>query len=213
MKTTHRKAPLGALFFTFLKIGAFTFGGGYAMLALLEDECVRKRGWLTREEFLDMAAVAESTPGPVAINGATYIGYQVGGFGGASLATLGVCIPSFLIIYLISLFFDKFLSLPLVNSAFQGIRVCVVYLVLSAGVRLWKGLEKTTFPRLIVLGVLMLMTATSLLVASFSSVYCILLCGLLGLGAYGIRKMKNRIDHKTGETDNINKKGGGTHAS
>lgn len=195
MKTTHRKAPLGALFFTFLKIGAFTFGGGYAMLALLENECVGKRNWLTREEFLDMAAIAESTPGPVAINGATYVGYRVGGFAGALLATLGVCLPSFLIIYLISLFFDAFLALPIVSSAFQGIRVCVVYLILSAGVRLWKGLEKTLFARLMVLGVLLLMTAASLLAVDFSSVYCILLCGLIGLGVYGIRKRAGGKSH------------------
>lgn len=188
---TQNKAPLGALFFTFLKIGAFTFGGGYAMLALLENECVGKRGWLTREEFLDMAAIAESTPGPVAINGATYIGYRVGNFAGALLATLGVCLPSFLVIYLISLFFDQFLSLPLVDSAFQGIRVCVVYLILSAGVRLWKGLEKRLFSQLMVLIVVALMTISSLLAVNFSSVYCILACGCLGLLLYLPRK-KNR---------------------
>lgn len=192
--STQNRAPLGALFFTFLKIGAFTFGGGYAMLALLENECVGKRGWLTREEFLNMAAIAESTPGPVAINGATYVGYRVGGFWGALLATLGVCIPSFLILYLVSLFFDRFLSLPLVNSAFQGIRVCVVYLILSAGVRLWKGLEKTTFARLVVLGVVLLMTAGALLAMDFSSVCCILCCGCLGLLVYLPGRKKRKED-------------------
>lgn len=172
------------LFFTFLKIGAFTFGGGYAMLALLENECVDKRGWLSEEEFLNMTAIAESTPGPAAINGATYVGYKVGGFWGALLSTAGVCLPSFVIMYLVSLFFDAFLSLPLVASAFQGIRVCVVYLILSAGVRLWKGLEKTLFARLTAVLVLLGMTALSLLAADFSSVYCILLCGCIGMLVY-----------------------------
>ena len=93
------------LFLTFLKIGAFTFGGGYAMIALLENEFVEKKGWLDRDEFLDMAAIAESTPGPVAVNSATYLGYKIGGVAGAALSTLAVCLPSFVIIYVISLFF------------------------------------------------------------------------------------------------------------
>ena len=81
-----------------LKIGLFTFGGGYAMIALLENEFVSKRAWIDKEEFLDMAAIAESTPGPIAINAATYIGYKKAGFLGAAISTLGMCIPSFVII-------------------------------------------------------------------------------------------------------------------
>lgn len=181
------------LFWTFFKIGAFTFGGGYAMLALLEGECVDKHKWLTHEEFLDMAAIAESTPGPVAINGATYVGYKVGGFWGAVQATLGVCLPSFAVIYLISLCFDAFLSLPLVAGAFQGIRVCVVYLILSAGVRLWKELEKTLLSRLITGAVLVLMTVLSLLAADFSSIYCILLCGAIGVLGYFLSKRRGGV--------------------
>ena len=108
------------LFLTMLKIGLFTFGGGYAMIALLENEFVSKKRWLDRDEFLDVAAIAESTPGPIAINAATYIGYKNGGVGGAVVATLGICIPSLTIIYLISLFFDTFLSLTYVAYAFKG---------------------------------------------------------------------------------------------
>ena len=134
---------LRTLFLVFLKIGAFTFGGGYAMIALLENEFVEKRNWLEQKEFMDMVAIAESTPGPVAVNSATYIGYKMAGTAGAAVATLGVCLPSFGIIYLISLFFDQFLSLRLVGCAFRGIQVCVIYLILSAGLKLWKGLEKT----------------------------------------------------------------------
>ena len=105
-----------SLLLTFLKIGAFTFGGGYAMIALLEAEFVTKRGWLDRDEFLDIVAIAESTPGPIAINCATYIGYKNAGLIGSAAATVGVVLPSFAIIYLISLFFDAFLSLTYVFS-------------------------------------------------------------------------------------------------
>ena len=118
---------------SFLKIGLFTFGGGYAMIALIQKEFVAKKKWVGEEEFLDMVAIAESTPGPLAINSATYIGYKAGGVWGAAVSTLCVCIPAFLIIYLISLFFDAFLQLTLVNYAFKGIQVAVVFLILNAG--------------------------------------------------------------------------------
>lgn len=131
-----------SLFITFLKIGAFTFGGGYAMIALLENEFVEKKKWLEKSEFLDMVAVAESTPGPVAINSATYIGYKIAGFAGATMSTLAVCIPSFFVIYGISLFFDQFLSLRWVSCAFRGIQVCVIYLILTAGLKMLKSIDK-----------------------------------------------------------------------
>ena len=132
----------GILFWDFLKIGAFTFGGGYAMIHLLERQFVARRKWLDREEFLDMVAVAESTPGPVAVNSATYIGYKVDGVIGALSATVAVCLPSFVIIYLISLFLDQFLTLTYVAYAFKGIQACVVYLILSAAWKLWTSMEK-----------------------------------------------------------------------
>lgn len=141
-KPTTRRALLCKLFFTMLKIGLFTFGGGYAMLALFESEFVDRKKWIDKDEFIDMVAIAESTPGPLAINGATYIGYKIAGFFGALCSTVAVCIPSFAIIYIISLFFDRFLSLTVVSYAFAGIRVSVVWLILSAGVRVFRGLEK-----------------------------------------------------------------------
>ena len=143
MKQTRTRA----LFATFFKIGAFTFGGGYAMVALLEHEFVEKKQWVTREEFLDMVAIAESTPGPMAVNSATYIGYKLEGVPGAAASTLAVCLPSFAVIYAISLFFDQFLQLSVVSSAFRGIQVCVVYLVLSAGLKMLKNLKKDAFSR------------------------------------------------------------------
>ena len=134
-----------SLFLTMLKIGLFTFGGGYAMIALLENEFVEKKKYVEKDEFLDMVAIAESTPGPIAINAATYLGYKRLGLMGSLVATVGVIIPSFIIIFTISLFFDAFLSLTFVAYAFKGIQACVVYLILSAGIKLFKGLKKKTY--------------------------------------------------------------------
>ena len=122
---------LGTLFFTFFKIGLFTFGGGYAMIALLEEEFIQRRKWLDKDEFLDMTAIAESTPGPVAINSATYLGYKLAKVPGAATATVAVCLPSFLIIYAISLFFEQFTQLTVIANAFKGIQVCVIYHLLG----------------------------------------------------------------------------------
>ena len=189
MKTMRRMLTL---FLTFLKIGAFTFGGGYAMIALLENEFVEKKGWLDRDEFLDMAAIAESTPGPVAVNSATYIGYKIGGVAGAALSTLAVCLPSFVIIYVISLFFDQFLSLKYVACAFRGIQACVVYLIFSAGLRMIKALDKSVMNKVIVALVMAAMVISSALAVSFSSIFYILICGLIGLAVWGIRRGRGR---------------------
>ncbi|MGI6265344.1 MAG: chromate transporter [Acutalibacteraceae bacterium] len=177
------------LFGTMLKIGLFTFGGGYAMIALLEHEFVERRAWLTKDEFLDMIAVAESTPGPIAINAATYIGYKLAGFWGSLAATVGVCVPSFFILYAISLFFDAFLSVPLIAYAFKGIRVCVIYLILSAGIRLLKSLRKNAFNGVLVGAVAACMIAFSLLAVHFSTVFYILIGGGIGVFAYLIKRL------------------------
>mgnify|MGYP000013280666 CR=1 FL=1 len=175
------------LFCTFFKIGAFTFGGGYAMVALLEHEFVEEKRWLTREEFLDMVAIAESTPGPVAVNSATYIGYKLAG---AAASTLAVCLPSFGVIYLISLFFDRFLQLTVVANAFKGIQACVIYLILSAGVKMLKDLQRTPFNTAVVAVVLAAMVGCSMLAVKFSSICCILLCGAAGVLAYAVGQGK-----------------------
>lgn len=176
------------LFWTFLKIGAFTFGGGYAMVALLEREFVEDKQWLSREEFLDMVAIAESTPGPVAVNSATYVGYKIEGAEGAAASTLAVCLPSFVVIYLISLVFDRFLQLSAVASAFRGIQVCVIYLILSAGMKMLKSLSGTAFNRIVVAGVVAAMVGCSVAAVSFSSLYYILLCGAAGGAALPVEK-------------------------
>lgn len=172
------------LFITMLKIGLFTFGGGYAMIALLENEFVSRRKWIEKNEFLDMVAIAESTPGPIAINAATYIGYRVLRFRGSLIATVGLCIPSFAIIYVISLFFDKFLSLTLVANAFKGIQICVIYLIFSAGVKMLKGISKTPFNVITIIAVMSAMIITSILAVNFSTIYYILICGICGVVLY-----------------------------
>ena len=120
------------LFLTFFKIGAVTFGGGYAMLPLIQREIVEKRKWITNDDILEVVAIAESTPGPIAVNSATFVGYRTGGFSGALLATLGVVLPSFAVILAISFVLREFESLKAVQYAFSGIRAGVLALVLKA---------------------------------------------------------------------------------
>lgn len=120
------------LFLTFLKIGTFTFGGGYAMIPIVKDICVDERQWIDEKEFLNMLTVSESTPGPVAINMATYIGYKRMGLMGAIIASIGVVFSSYVIIFLISLFFEDILKIQIIANAFKGIRIAVSLVILNA---------------------------------------------------------------------------------
>lgn len=181
---------LRTLFFTFFKIGLFTFGGGYAMIALLEEEFIQRRKWLDKDEFLDMTAIAESTPGPVAINSATYLGYKLARVPGAATATVAVCLPSFLIIYAISLFFEQFTQLTVIANAFKGIQVCVIYLIFSAGVRMLKVLDKSPFATGVLAAVMLVMVGLSLAGVSVSSILLILLSGAAGVAAWLIGRRK-----------------------
>jgi chromate transporter len=178
------------LILTMLKIGLFTFGGGYAMLALLENEFVSKQKWMEKDEFLDMAAIAESTPGPIAINAATYIGYKQFGILGSVFATVGICLPSFLIIYLISLFFDAFLSLTYVQYAFRGIQVCVIYLILNAGIKMFKQMKKSRFNLIVIFVTIICMLISSMFALNFSTVIYILISGAAGLVVYFVGKIR-----------------------
>ena len=183
------------LFLTMMKIGLFTFGGGYAMIALLENEFVSKKKWLEKDEFLDVTAIAESTPGPIAINAATYVGYKNAGIIGSIIATLGICIPSFVIIYAISLFFDAFLSLTLVEYAFKGIQICVVYLILTAGLKMLKQMKKTVFNMIIISITLICMVVFSLLAVKFSTIFYILISGICGVVVYLLGKIRKEKKH------------------
>ncbi len=186
----NKSKSLIELFLTFLKIGAFTFGGGYAMVALLENEFVEKKKWIDKAEFLDIVAIAESTPGPVAINSATYIGYRNAGVLGSVVATLAVSLPSFVIIYVISLFFDAFIALEWVGYAFSGIQVCVVYLILRAGLSMIKDMKRDKTSIFIFIAVLVLSLLFSILSFSFSSVFFILLSGLLYLVVSSVKRVE-----------------------
>ena len=126
------------LFLTFARIGGLTFGGGYAMLPMLQKEVVEKRGWATEEELMDYYALGQCTPGIIAVNTATFVGQNTAGNLGGIIATLGVVFPSLIIINLIAMFLQNFADLPVVQNAFAGIRVCVCVLVFNAVVKLWK---------------------------------------------------------------------------
>ena len=181
---------IAVLFYTMFKIGLFTFGGGYAMIALLEGELVGKKEWIDHEEFMDLIAIAESTPGPIAINAATYVGYRACGIAGALAATLGICLPSFGIIFTISLFFDKFLAIPWVAAAFRGIKLCVILLILTAGLRMLKKLPKTPFSLTVLTVTGLVMLTLSLLAVQFSAIFYILISGTLGLVLFAVERAR-----------------------
>lgn len=143
--TLNRVGECWTLFQAFFKIGLFTFGGGYSMISMIESEIAERRGWLGSDELMEVFAIAESTPGPIAVNCATYVGYRRAGVWGSACATLGVVLPSFIIIYLISLCVERFMAFKAVRSAFRGIQVAVAFLVLRAGLRLTRRLPKGAF--------------------------------------------------------------------
>ena len=192
---------LCSLFVSMFKIGLFTFGGGYAMISFLEREFVEKKSWLSHDEFMDLIVIAESTPGPIAINCATYIGYKVGKGSGAVAATLGMVIPSFSIIFIISLFFNQFLSLTWVSSAFRGIQSCVVFLILSAGLKMLNKMKKTAFSISVAALTFSCMVTFWLLGVHFSSIFYILISGCLGLAVWGIGRAKAQKKHADGEVE------------
>ena len=192
---------LCSLFASMFKIGLFTFGGGYAMISFLEREFVEKKSWLSHDEFMDLIVIAESTPGPIAINCATYIGYKVGKGSGAVAATLGMVIPSFSIIFIISLFFNQFLSLTWVSSAFRGIQSCVVFLILSAGLKMLKKMKKTAFSIVVSALTFVCMVTFWLLGVRFSSVFYILVSACLGLSSWGIKRHNEQKKHRSKEVE------------
>ena len=183
------------LFLTFAKIGAFTFGGGYAMIALLDHTCVEEKKWLTAEEFSDLTVIAESTPGPIAINCSTYTGNKKAGFAGAVAATLGMVLPSFIILLAISFFFENFLSYPLIANAFRGIRVAVSLLIFRAGAKMAKKMLKNsqtkTSSLLFILVFFTLSFCISFFRLSISTIWLIIVAGLAGFLLYGHKGKEN----------------------
>lgn len=188
----HPAKLLWQLFTVFFKIGLFTFGGGYAMLSIIEDACVDRRGWITGEEMDELVVVAESTPGPVAINCATFVGARQAGLLGAVCATLGMILPSFFVILAVSRFLDRFLELPVVANAFRGVKLAVCVLILDAGRRLWLRMPKKPLPICLLLSALALSLAASLFSLRISSLVLLLGAGALSLLAYAVSRRGGR---------------------
>ena len=172
------------LFLTFAKIGLFTFGGGYAMIAMIENNCVERKQWITHDEMMNVTVIAESTPGPIAINCATFTGYKKAGFIGALVATLGMIVPSFVIIYLISMFLDNFLELTIIASAFKGIKIAVGILILDAAITMIKKMHKKKLPRTIIVCSCIAMFCINLFAWNFSAISLMLIAAVVSLTIY-----------------------------
>ena len=169
------------LFLTFAKIGLFTFGGGYAMISLIENDCVEKKRWITHDEMMDVTVIAESTPGPIAINCATYVGYKKGRLPGAIIATLGIVLPSFIIIFLISKFFDRFLEITWVANAFRGIKIAVGILIVDAAVKMLIKMKKKPMPMIMVVCSAVAMILISIFSVNISSMVLMIVSAFIGI--------------------------------
>ena len=176
------------LFLTFAKVGMFTFGGGYAMISLIEDTCVEKKKWITGDEMMDITVIAESTPGPIAINCATYVGYKQKGFAGALLATIGMILPSFCIIFAISKVLDHFLEITWIAHAFLGIKIAVGILIMDAAIKLLRKMQKKLMPRAFMLCAFAAMLLIDFLSVRISSIILMLTAGSISLIIYMFRK-------------------------
>ena len=175
---------LFGLFLEFAKIGLFTFGGGYAMISVIENSCVERKQWITHDEMMDITVMAESTPGPIAINMATYVGFKQAKMWGAIFATVGMVLPSFLIILCLSRFLDAALNYEIVKNLFRGIRIAVPLLILNAGFQMVKKMKKKPLPCAIVIVSMAAMFFINLFSWNFSSISVMLIAGFVSLGAY-----------------------------
>ena len=172
------------LFLTFAKVGLFTFGGGYAMISLIEDTCVRKKQWITHEDMMNVTVIAESTPGPIAINCDTFVGYKQKGLPGAVMATLGMILPSFLVILLISTFLEHFLEIAWIANAFKGIRIAVGILILDAALKMIRKMPKKRMPLAIMICAAALMLLVNLFSWDLSSIIIMLAAGVVSLSLF-----------------------------
>lgn len=185
-----------SLFLTFFKIGLFTFGGGYAMISVIDHICVEQKQWITSEDLVNVTVIAESTPGPVAINCATFVGYRQKGVAGAVAATLGVVLPSFIIIWLISMFLDRFLEIAWIANAFKGIRVAVGLLILDVGIRMVKKMPKEPLRIVLMVCAVLATLAVSIFSLKISTIVLLLAAGLISLAVFLVQKPR---EEKGGE--------------
>lgn len=175
------------LFLTFAKIGVFTFGGGYAMIAMIENHCVERKKWISHDEMMNVTVIAESTPGPIAINAATFVGYKQAGFLGAVIATLGIVLPSFLIIFAISSLLDHFLEITVIASAFKGIKIAVGILILDAAITMIRKMHKKLLPRVIMFCSFAAMLLINIFAWNFSSISLMLIAAAMSLTIFCIK--------------------------
>ncbi len=180
------------LFLTFFRIGAFTFGGGYAMISVIENICVEKKHWITHEDLVNVTVIAESTPGPVAINCATFVGYKQKGIWGSIAATLGVVLPSFIIIWAISMFLDKFLEIAWVASAFRGIRVAVGLLILDVGIKMAKKMPKEPIRIILLVAALILTVLISVFSWKISTITLLLAAAAISVAVFCVQDRKGK---------------------
>ena len=175
------------LFLAFMKIGLFTFGGGYAMISMIENTCVEQKKWISHDDMMNVTVIAESTPGPIAINCATFVGYQQAGFLGSLVATFGMVVPSFLVIFIISMFLDNFLEITLIAHAFKGIKLAVGILILDAAVTMIQKMHKKILPRVIMLASFVCMLLINIFSLNFSSISLMLVAAVFSLVFFVIR--------------------------
>ena len=176
------------LFLTFAKIGLFTFGGGYAMISMIENACVENKKWISHDDMMNITVIAESTPGPIAINCATFVGYKQKGLIGAIAATMGIVFPSFAIIYLIAILMDDFLEITVIANAFKGIKLAVGILILDAALKMIQKMQRKPIPIVIMVCAATLMMITNIfsLKLSISPIMLIIISAMLGIWGYAL---------------------------
>ena len=175
------------LFLAFAKTGLFTIGGGYAMIAIIEDLCVNQKNWMSHDEMMELIVIAESTPGPIAINCATYVGYRRRGLLGAAASTLGMVLPSFVIILVISAFLDNFLEIGIISSAFRGMKVGVGVVIINAGINMMRKVPKKRLPRLLLVFGLLAMLLITFTALDISSIVVMLTAGMISLAVFAAK--------------------------
>lgn len=169
------------LFLTFLKIGAFSFGGGYAVLALIQKEVIESNGWISPKDFIDIVAIAEMTPGPIAVNSSTFVGYRVGAIAGSTVATLGVVLVPITISLIVSVYYNKFKHLDQVNWIIKGIRPAVLGLIAAACIKIaWASIVDI---KGIIIAILIFFGVYKL---KINPIIAILISGVLGVIFYGV---------------------------
>ena len=177
---------LFSLFLTFAKIGLFTFGGGYAMISVFEDICVEKKKWISHEDMMNITVIAESTPGPISINCATFVGYKQAGIWGAVFASIGMIVPSFCVIYVISIFLNNFLEITVVANAFKGIKIAVGILILDVAIRMIRKIQKNIVSYIILFVSAAFMLLINIFSWDFSTISLLLIAAVVGLIVFAL---------------------------